>query len=215
LEHRKRTRQITCNEVGEQIDGEYSTMTAALKRCWNVDKPLYLKYHDEEWGVPVHDDQKLFEFLVLDGFQAGLSWWLILERRESFRAAFNDFDPAKVAKYTTNEINRLMNAPGVVKNRAKISAAINNAQQLLNVQKEFGSFDTFIWQFVNGKTIQNTFKDFSEMPAETEQSKVMSQELKKRGFKFVGPTICYAFMQAAGLVNDHLVACFRYAQLQS
>ena len=190
-------------------------MTAALKRCWNVDKPLYLKYHDEEWGVPVHDDRKLFEFLVLDGFQAGLSWWLILERRESFRAAFDDFDPAKVAKYTTNDINRLMKSPGVVKNLAKISAAINNAQQLLKVQKEFGSFDTFIWQFVHGKTMRNAFKDFSEMPAETEQSKAMSQELKKRGFKFVGPTICYAFMQAVGLVNDHLVDCFRYAQLQS
>jgi DNA-3-methyladenine glycosylase I len=190
-------------------------MTSVQKRCWNVDKPLYLKYHDEEWGVPVHDDRKLFEFLVLDGFQAGLSWWLILERREAFRAAFDDFDPAKVAKYTTKDIDRLMNAPGVVKNRAKISAAINNAQQLLKVKKEFGSFDSFIWQFVNGKTMQNAFRDFSEMPAVTEQSKVMSKELKKRGFKFVGPTICYAFMQAAGLVNDHLVDCFRYAQLQS
>jgi DNA-3-methyladenine glycosylase I len=190
-------------------------MTVALKRCWNVDKPLYLKYHDEEWGVPVHDDQKLFEFLILDGFQAGLSWWLILERRDSFRAAFDDFDPVKVAKYTVKDIERLMNAPGVVKNRAKISASINNAQQLLKVQKEFGSFDKFIWQFVDGKTIQNNFRDFSEMPSETEQSKGISKELKKRGFKFVGPTICYAFMQAAGLVNDHLVDCFRYAQLQS
>jgi DNA-3-methyladenine glycosylase I len=201
--------------VGEQIDGEYATMTTALKRCWNVDKPLYLKYHDEEWGVPVHDDRKLFEFLVLDGFQAGLSWWLILEKRELFRAAFDDFDPARVAKYTSKDINRLMNAPGIVKNLAKISAAINNAQQLLKVQKEFGSFDIFIWQFVHGKTMHNAFKDFAEMPAATEQSRRMSQELKKRGFKFVGPTICYAFMQAAGLVNDHLVDCFRYAQLQS
>ena len=189
-------------------------MTTSLKRCWNVDKPLYIKYHDEEWGVPVHDDQKLFEFLVLDGFQAGLSWWLILERREMFRAAFDGFDPAKVAKYTDKDFERLMKAPGVVKNRAKICAAITNAQQLLVVQKEFGSFDKFIWQFVNGKTIQNAFKDFSEMPAETEQSKAMSRELKRRGFKFVGPTICYAFMQAAGLVNDHLVGCFRYAQLR-
>jgi DNA-3-methyladenine glycosylase I len=198
----------------EEKYGEYSTMTTTLKRCWNVNKPLYLKYHDEEWGVPVHDDQKLFEFLVLDGFQAGLSWWLILERRESFRVAFDYFDPAKVAKYTAKDIKRLMNAPGVVKNRTKISAAINNAQQLLKVQKEFGSFNSFIWQFVLGKTIQNAFKDFSEIPTVTEQSKVMSQQLKKRGFKFVGPTICYAFMQAAGLVNDHLVDCFRYAQVQ-
>ncbi len=189
-------------------------MNAALIRCWNVDKPLYVKYHDEEWGVPVHNDKKLFEFLVLDGFQAGLSWWLILERREAFRAAFDAFDPAKIAEYTARDIERLMKEPGVVKNRAKISATITNAQQLLKVQKEFGSFDKFIWQFVNGKTIQNAFKDFSEMPAETEQSRAMSRELKARGFKFAGPTICYAFMQAAGLVNDHLVNCFRYAPLQ-
>jgi DNA-3-methyladenine glycosylase I len=189
-------------------------MNAMLKRCWNVDKPLYIKYHDDEWGVPVHDDQKLFEFLVLDGFQAGLSWWLILERREMFRSAFDGFDPAKVAKYTDKDFERLMKAPGVVKNRAKICATITNAQQLLEVQKEFGSFDRFIWQFVNGKTIQNAFTDFSQVPAETEQSKAMSRELKRRGFKFVGPTICYAFMQAAGLVNDHLVDCFRYPQLQ-
>jgi len=190
-------------------------MTATLKRCWNVDKPLYIRYHDKEWGIPVHDDQKLFEFLVLDGFQAGLSWWLILEKREAFRAALDGFDPTKVAKYTIKDFDRLMKAPGIVKNRAKISATITNAQQFLNVQKEFGSFDKFIWQFVNGKTIQNTFKDFSEIPAETEQSRVMSRELKARGFKFVGPTICYAFMQAAGLVNDHLVDCFRHTQLQS
>jgi DNA-3-methyladenine glycosylase I len=190
-------------------------MTAQLKRCWNVDKPLYIKYHDEEWGVPVHEDQKLFEFLVLDGFQAGLSWWLILERREEFRAAFDGFDPAKIAEYNAKDVERLKKAPGVVKNRTKICATIRNAQQFLKVQKEFGTFDKFIWHFVNGKTIQNRFKDFSEMPAKTEQSRRMSQELKARGFKFVGPTICYAFMQAAGLVNDHLVYCFRYAQLQS
>ena len=189
-------------------------MTSALKRCWNVDNPLYIRYHDEEWGVPVHDDQKLFEFLVLDGFQAGLSWWLILERREMFRAAFDGFAPAKVAKYTSKDVERLMKAPGVVKNRSKIYATITNAKLVLEVQKEMGSFDSFIWQFVNGKTIQNAFKDFSEVPAETEESQAMSRELKKRGFKFVGPTICYAFMQAAGLVNDHLVDCFRYNQLK-
>ena len=190
-------------------------MTTVLKRCWNFDKPLYIRYHDEDWGVPVHDDLKLFEFLVLDGFQAGLSWWLILERREAFRVAFDSFDPVKIAKYTAKNVERLMRAPGVVKNRAKILATITNSQQVLKVQKEFGSFDTFVWQFVQGKTIQNSLKDFSEMPAETEQSREMSRELKARGFKFVGPTICYAFMQAAGLVNDHLVNCFRYAQLQS
>jgi DNA-3-methyladenine glycosylase I len=198
----------------DKLDGEKQAMTSKPKRCWNVEKPLYIRYHDEEWGVPVHDDHKLFEFLVLDGFQAGLSWWLILERREAFRAAFDGFDPAKVAKYTAKDVERLLKEPGVVKNRAKITATITNAQQFLKIQKEFGSFDKFIWQFVDGKTIQNTFKDFSEMPAETEHSRTMSWELKKRGFKFVGPTICYAFMQAAGLVNDHLVDCFRYTQLQ-
>jgi DNA-3-methyladenine glycosylase I len=184
-----------------------------LKRCWDVENPLYIRYHDEEWGIPVHDDQKLFEFFVLDCFQAGLSWWLILERREAFRAAFDGFKPEKIAGYTAKDVECLMKAPRMVKNRAKILATITNAQKLLEVQKEFGSFDAFIWQFVNGKTIQNAFKDFSEVPAETEESSAMSRELKKRGFKFVGPTICYAFMQAAGLVNDHLVDCFRYSQL--
>lgn len=189
-------------------------MSATLRRCWNVEKPLYIRYHDVEWGVPVHDDQKLFEFLVLDCFQAGLSWWLILERREAFREALDGFDPMKVAKYDSKDFERLMSTPGVVKNRGKIAAAINNAQQLLKVQKEFGSFDAFIWQFVNGKTIQNAFTKLSDLPTDTEESRAMSKELKKRGFKFVGPTICYAFMQAAGLVNDHLVDCFRYAQLR-
>jgi len=144
-----------------------------------------------------------FEFLVLDGFQAGLSWWLILERREMFREAFDDFTPAKVAKYASKNFESIMKAPGVVKNRAKIAATITNAQQFLKIQEEFGSFDTFIWQFVQRKTIQNTFTDLSEMPAETEKPRAMSRELKKRGFKFAGPTICYAFIQAAGLVNDH------------
>ncbi len=189
-------------------------MTAPLKRCWNVDKPLYLRYHDEEWGVPVHDDVKLFEFLVLDAFQAGLSWWLILDRREMFRKAFDGFEPKKIAEYSDHNVERLMVAPGVVKNRSKILATITNAQQVLKIQKEFGSFDKFIWKFVDGKTVQNVFNDFSEVPAETELSRAMSCELKMRGFKFVGPTICYAFMQAAGLVNDHLVCCFRYAQLK-
>jgi DNA-3-methyladenine glycosylase I len=188
-------------------------MSITPKRCWNVDKPLYIKYHDEEWGVPVHDDQRLFEFLVLDGFQAGLSWWLILERRETFRDAFDGFEPKTVAKYGAEDVERLMKAPGVVKNRAKIVATINNAQQVLKIQKEFGSFDAFIWKFVYGKTIQNALTKLSEIPAETKESKAMSLGLKKRGFKFVGPTICYAFMQAAGLVNDHLVDCFRYPQL--
>jgi DNA-3-methyladenine glycosylase I len=188
-------------------------MSVLPKRCWNVKEPQYIKYHDFEWGVPVHDDQKLFEFLVLDGFQAGLTWALILQRREQLRAAFEGFDPAKIAKYSAKDVERLMMAPGVIKNRAKIAATIVNAQQFLKVQKEFGSFDAYIWRFVDGKTKLNAFTNLSELPAETEESKAMSQELKKRGFKFVGPTICYAFMQAAGLVNDHLVDCFRYAQL--
>jgi DNA-3-methyladenine glycosylase I len=189
-------------------------MSKDLKRCWNVDKPLYIKYHDEEWGIPVHDDKSHFEFLVLDGFQAGLSWWLILERREKLRKAFDGFDPRKIAKYTAADVERLMKAEGMIKNKAKIATAITNAQQFLKIQKEFGSFDAFIWQFVAGKTKHNGFKDLSEMPAETAESQAISKELKRRGFKFVGPTICYAYMQAAGLVNDHLVDCFRYKQIQ-
>ena len=190
-------------------------MNAALKRCWTTEKPLYIRYHDEEWGVPLHDDKKLFEFLILDGFQAGLSWWLILERRDMLREAFDNFDFEKVAKYSSDDFTRLMNAPGVIKNKAKISSAINNAQQFLKIQAEFGTFDAFIWQFVKGKSINNKFTSFSEVPAETEESRAMSRELKRRGFKFVGPTICYAFMQAAGLVNDHLTWCFRYEQIRN
>jgi DNA-3-methyladenine glycosylase I len=188
-------------------------MNHSLKRCWNTIEPLYVKYHDEEWGVPVHDDQKLFEFLILDAFQAGLTWWLILQRREIFRSAFDGFDPSKVAKYKTKDVERLLNTQGMIKNRAKIEAAITNAQQFMAIQKEFGSFDRFIWEFVNGKTIINSFCNLSELPSESEKSRAMSKDLKKRGFKFVGPTICYAFMQAAGLVNDHLVDCFRYKQV--
>jgi DNA-3-methyladenine glycosylase I len=184
-----------------------------VKRCWNTEKPLYIKYHDEEWGVPLHDDKKLFEFLILDGFQAGLSWWLILEKRNALREAFDNFDPEEVAKYSPNDVNNIMNAPGVIRNKAKILSAVNNAQQFLKIKTEFGSFDVFIWQFVKGKTINNSFKSSSDIPAETEESKAMSRELKKGGFKFVGPTICYAFMQEAGLVNDHLVDCFRHEQV--
>jgi DNA-3-methyladenine glycosylase I len=168
-----------------------------------------------EWGVPLHDDKKLFEFLILEGFQAGLSWSLILERRSAMRKAFDGFDPTKIAKYSENDISRLIEAPGVIKNKAKILATINNAERFLGVQAEFGTFDRFIWKFVGGKPINNKFTSFSQMPAETEQSKAMSKELKKRGFKFVGPTICYSFMQAVGLVNDHLVWCFRYNQVQN
>ena len=184
-------------------------MEGTQKRCWNTTEPLYIKYHDEEWGVPVHDDRRHFEFLVLDGFQAGLSWWIILQRREKLRAAFDGFDPNKVAKYTQKDINRLLKADGMIKNKGKIAAAITNAQQFLKIQQEFASFDAFIWQFVSGKPKQNALTRLSEMPAETEESRAMSKALKARGFKFVGPTICYAYMQAAGLVNDHLTWCFR------
>jgi len=183
------------------------------KRCWNVSDPLYIEYHDKEWGVPVHNDAKLYEFLVLDGFQAGLTWLLILQRRPQFRDAFDHFDPEKVAKYNELDVKRLMQTPGVVHNEGKVRAAIANAQGVLQTQWEFGSFDHYIWSFVKGKTIHNHFTSLSEMPAKTPESEAMSQDLKSRGFKFVGPTICYAFMQAAGLVNDHLTCCFRHNQL--
>jgi DNA-3-methyladenine glycosylase I len=189
-------------------------MTHKLKRCWNTENPLYIKYHDEEWGVPVHEDNKLFEFLVLDCFQAGLSWLIILKKRDAFRKAFSDFDPEKVAKYTEKDVERLVEDSNIVRNRKKILATINNARCLLQVQNEFGCFDAYIWRFVNRKAIQNSFVQLSDLPAESDESKAMSKDLKKRGFQFVGPTICYAFMQAAGLVNDHLVACFRYKPIQ-
>jgi DNA-3-methyladenine glycosylase I len=190
-------------------------MKSKLKRCWNTDNPLYVKYHDEEWGVPVHDDRTLFEFLTLEGFQAGLTWELILKRREDLRKAFDNFNPEKIAGYSDEDVKRLMANPNVIRNRAKILAAINNALRLKEVQEEFGSFEAFIWKFVQGKTLNNAFSEFSNMPAETEESKTMSKEMKKRGFKFVGPTICYAFMQAVGLVNDHLIDCFRYSQIKN
>ena len=183
-------------------------------RCWNTTNPLYIKYHDEEWGVPVHDDQVLFEFLVLDGFQAGLTWLLILQRREQFRKSFDCFDPQKVAAYTDLDIERLMKTPNIIHNKLKIKATLKNARQFLIVQKEFGSFNNYIWSFVGGKPVSNTFARLQDLPAETEESKAMSKDLKVRGFQFVGPTICYAFMQAAGLVNDHLTNCFRYKQIE-
>jgi len=183
-------------------------------RCWKTDNPLYIRYHDEEWGVPLHDDNKLFEFLTLDSFQAGLTWELILRRREGLWKAFDNFDPKKIEKYGDRDVRRLMNNPSVIKNKAKILASINNAQKFLEVQRDFGSFDSFIWQFVDGKTIDHALKSYSGLPPDSEESKAMSKELKKRGFKFVGPTICYAFMQAAGLVNDHLTFCFRYDQVK-
>jgi DNA-3-methyladenine glycosylase I len=189
-------------------------MEKKFPRCWNTDNPLYIKYHDEEWGVPVHDDRTLFEFLVLEGFQAGLTWELVLRRREALRKAFENFDPKKIAKYAEKDIQSLTNNPDIIRNRAKISATVNNARRFIEIRREFGSFDAFIWGFVQEKVINHSLKDFSNMPSESKESKAMSEELRKRGFKFVGPTICYAFMQAVGMVNDHLVNCFRYDQIR-
>jgi DNA-3-methyladenine glycosylase I len=172
-------------------------------------------YHDREWGVPQHDDKILFEFLVLEGVQAGLNWNTILQKRENYRKALDNFDYEKIAKYNTQNRETLMNNNGIIRNQLKIDAIIVNAKAILRVQKEFGSFDKFIWQFVNNKPIINKFKDLSELPGKTLESEKMSKTLKKRGFKFVGPTICYAFMQAIGMVNDHIVNCFRYNEINN
>jgi DNA-3-methyladenine glycosylase I len=172
-----------------------------------------IQYHDTEWGVPVHDDRKLFEFLVLDAFQAGLSWAIILRKREGFRKALHNFAPARIARYTAKDTARLLQDAGIVRNRLKISATIENARRFLDVQKEFGSFDRYIWQFVGGKTLKNKHRTIAQIPARTKGSDAMSKDLQRRGFKFVGSTICYAFMQAAGMVNDHTTDCFRYREV--
>jgi len=183
-------------------------------RCtWTNNNPYNIKYHDEEWGVPVHNDKKLFEFLLLDAFQAGLSWVTILQKRENFRKAFDDFNYKKIAEYNDDKIKELMNNVGIIRNKLKIKAAISNAQAFLKVQKEFGSFDNYIWEFVNHKTIINSFKTWDEIPTTSKESDTMSKDLKKRGFKFVGSTICYAYMQAAGMINDHEITCFRYNEI--
>jgi DNA-3-methyladenine glycosylase I len=185
-------------------------------RCQWVppDDPLYLAYHDDEWGVPVHDDPLLFEFLILEGAQAGLSWSTILRKRDNYRAAFDHFDPLKVATYDEAKIAQLLANPGIVRNRLKVNAAVRNAQAFLAVQSEYGSFAAYIWQFVGGQTRQNAWRTLQDLPAETAESRAMSKDLKRRGFTFVGPTICYAFMQATGMVNDHTIDCFRYAELR-
>jgi DNA-3-methyladenine glycosylase I len=187
------------------------------KRCqWvPLDNPLYVKYHDEEWGVPVHDDRLLFEFLILEGAQAGLSWITILKKRENYRLAFDRFDPQKVARYGQKKIDALLQNSGIIRNRLKIAAAVQNARAFLEIQAEFGSFDTFIWKFVEGKPIINQWKTLKEIPAKTPLSDTISKELKKRGFKFVGSTILYAHMQATGMVNDHTTDCFRYQELKT
>jgi DNA-3-methyladenine glycosylase I len=185
-----------------------------MNRCaWGTNNPQMIQYHDEEWGVPLHDDRKLFEFLVLDGFQAGVSWSVVLNKRENFRKAFHNFNARRIAKYNARDVKRLLADAGIIRNRLKIGAAISNAQQFLKVQQEFGSFDQYIWQFVGGKPKKNTFRSLKQIPATSKESDAMSADLKTRGFKFVGTTICYAFMQAAGMVNDHVTDCFRYKQV--
>ncbi len=185
-------------------------------RCeWPGTDPLYLDYHDNEWGVPVHDDRQLFEMIVLDGAQAGLSWITILKRRDSYRKAFDNFDARKVARYGDKKIEQLLQNPGIIRNRLKVNSAVKNAKAFLRVVDEFGTFDEYIWQFVNHRTIHNKWKSLSELPAKTPESDAMSKDLKKRGFSFVGSTICYAFMQAAGMVNDHVTDCFRYEEVKN
>ena len=182
-------------------------------RCSWAKGERYIRYHDEEWGVPVHDDRTLFEFLILEGAQAGLSWSTILNKRENYRRAFDGFDPRRVADYRPTKIKALLADPGIVRNKLKIASAIGNAKAFLRVQEEFGTFDRYIWQFVGGKPLINKRKSLREVPARTAESDAMSKDLQRRGFKFVGSTICYAFMQAVGMVNDHVVTCFRYSGL--
>jgi len=186
-----------------------------MKRCgWVSDDPLYAAYHDEEWGVPVHDDRVLFEFLLLEGAQAGLSWSTILRKREGYRKAFSGFDPRRVARYDRRKLERLLADPGIVRNRLKVASAVANASAFLAVQAEFGSFDAYVWRFVDGGPIRNRWRRLRDVPASTRESETLSRDLKKRGFRFVGATICYAFMQATGMVNDHLSDCFRHSEIR-
>jgi DNA-3-methyladenine glycosylase I len=187
--------------------------TSELIRCSWPSNPLSIRYHDEEWGLPQHDDRILFEFLLLEGAQAGLSWDTILQKRENYRAAFDGFDPERIARYDRRKVQSLLRNPGIVRNRLKIASAVKNAKAFLTVQKEFGSFDRYIWQFTGGKPRVNALRQTQRVLARTAESDAMSKDLKKRGFNFVGSTICYAFMQAVGMVNDHQVKCFRYAQV--
>lgn len=183
-------------------------------RCgWCGSDPLYVAYHDEEWGKPVYDDETLFEFLILETFQAGLSWITVLRKRENFRKAFDHFDYKKIAKYDQTKMDALLQDPGIIRNKLKVKATVSNAQAFMEVQKEFGSFSKYIWGFVDGKPIQNTFKTLAEVPANTPLSDAISKDLKKRGFKFVGTTVVYAHMQATGMVNDHVTDCFRYTEV--
>ena len=183
-------------------------------RCpWAGSDPLYIDYNDTQWGVPLHDDRRLFEFLILEGAQAGLSWITVLKKRNNYRDAFDGFDPEKVACYRPDKIRKLLENEGIIRNRLKIAAAVDNARAFIKVQNEFNSFDAYIWRFVDGRPVRNEWESMQQVPARSEKSELMSRELKKRGFKFVGPVICYAFMQAVGMVNDHLADCFRYSEI--
>jgi DNA-3-methyladenine glycosylase I len=184
-------------------------------RCFGGNDPLYISYHDTEWGVPNHDDRHLFEMLILEGAQAGLSWSTVLNKRENYRKAFDNFDAEKVARYNAKKVRALLGNAGIIRNRLKIDSAIQNAKAFLKVREEFESFDAYIWQFVGGKPKQNRWRTFKEIPARTAESDAMSKDLKKRGFNFVGSTICYAFMQAVGMVNDHPLTCFRHAEVRN
>lgn len=185
-----------------------------MQRCAWPNSELMLRYHDEEWGVPIHDDHKWYEHLILDGAQAGLSWSTILNKREGYRRAFAGFDPARVARFTEKRIEKLLQDPGIVRNRQKVRSAVNNARRFLEIQEEFDSFNAYIWRFTNGRTIHNSWKSLAELPATSPESDALSRDLKSRGFSFVGSTICYAMMQASGMFNDHLVKCFRHAELR-
>ncbi|MDT8389283.1 MAG: DNA-3-methyladenine glycosylase I [Lentisphaeria bacterium] len=185
------------------------------KRCdWCGDNPLYIAYHDDEWGVPVHDDRLLFEFLILEGAQAGLSWLTVLRKRENYRKAFHAFDCERIAEYTETDVTRLLSDAGIVRNRLKIESAIKNARGVLEIRDDYGSLDSFLWRYVDGVPMQNAWESISQLPAKTDLSDAMSRDLKRRGFNFVGSTICYALMQAVGMVNDHTVDCFRYREIQ-
>lgn len=187
-----------------------------IKRCeWGNYNKLMQEYHDKEWGVPIHNDRNLFEFLILEGVQAGLSWNTILQKREHYRYVFDDFDYKKISQYNQQKLVELMNDDGIIRNKLKINAAASNAKAFLKIQKEYGTFNNFIWKFVNYKPIIHKFEMLSEIPSQTKNSEAMSKELKKKGFKFVGPTICYAFMQAVGMVNDHIMTCFRYNEINN
>jgi len=199
----------------KSVPRNIKSMVLVKVRCWGSKDPLHLEYHEKEWGTPSHDDRFLFEHVVLEGFQAGLSWGTILKKREAFRKAFDGFDIAKVAVYGEADVARILSSEGIIRNRRKMESAINNAKRVAEVQGEFGSFERYIWGFTGGKTIQHRLKDFAEMPTESDESRAMSADMKRRGFTFVGPTSCYAFMQAVGMINDHLTHCFRHAELSA